>query len=71
MARPSGPDPEKVIQATLQRIIDGGPLQPGFAAKAILADLAGHRIILTHQPPAAQPCPEHPGIRPPCPICRS
>lgn len=67
MAERAGVDPERVITNTLRRI--GAP-HPDFGAKQILADLAGARIILKHQPPAATPCLAHPSIDPPCPLCR-
>ena len=65
------PEPEDIISATLRRLIEAGPIHATFGAKQILADLAGHRIVLTYQPPAAQRCPNHPSIEPPCPLCRT
>jgi hypothetical protein len=75
MPRHTGPDPLKVIAATLGR----NPYDNhDDKARKVIADLAGHGLIITHQPaagtvPRCGRIPDgHPGtalVNGHCPIC--
>ena len=76
MPRRTGPDPRDVIEATLKH----NPYDD-FATKArkVLADLAGHGLVVKYEPPAgvvercANPAGPHPGtalVGRRCPICQ-